>query len=523
MSTEENSGKTKKQKNPKAAEIPYVEIEHVDPEVSVPDRTILKENPQLNVTELGNTLRFTWLYAALAFFHHELKKWFVWEKTHWAVDTSNKALQYLVHVLLKDPTFRNSVDPDWYCASFSNSKLRAVLKIAADLLPLPAPLDSHPYYLNVKNGTIDLKTGELLKHDPKHFITKVASIEYHPAAQCLKWLKLLNRAFPDNPAAIAFIQKVIGYALTADVTEKCFFILYGPDGNNGKSLLINVLRAILGLGYRIQIAAESLTINRVSAIRSDIARMKGYRFASASETDKAYKFNEPLIKTLTGSDPVTARKLYSNEIEFTPELKLFIATNARPQFNLADPAMMSRVNVIPFMVSIPPEEQNRNLTAELINEEGEGILAWAVQGAVMWANEGLGDNPFDQQSAVIIKPVITLDQFITECCTQNPNDTVKSNDLLSAFNIYKSDLGDDSPDLKIKEFSSMLNNSGFESKHVRDGNYRLKLALNDKGLLLLAGGTGTSKNDTFTDPVNDVKDVKDVKDNSEEKSAEGAL
>ena len=136
MSTEENSEKSKKQKKTKHAENPYEEPERINPEVAAPDRALFQENPLLNETELGNTLRFTWLYAALAFFHHELKKWFVWEKTHWAVDTSNKALQYLVHVLLKDPTFRKSVDPDWYCASFSNSKLRAVLKIAADLLPL---------------------------------------------------------------------------------------------------------------------------------------------------------------------------------------------------------------------------------------------------------------------------------------------------------------------------------------------------------------------------------------------------
>lgn len=514
MSTEENSEKSKKQKKTKHAENPYEEPERINPEVAAPDRALFQENPLLNETELGNTLRFTWLYAALAFFHHELKKWFVWEKTHWAVDTSNKALQYLVHVLLKDPTFRKSVDPDWYCASFSNSKLRAVLKIAADLLPLPAPLDSHPYYLNVKNGTINLKTGDLLKHDPKNYITKLAPIEYLPDAKCPKWFAFLNRAFPDNPAGIAYIQKVIGYALTADVTEKCFFILYGPDGNNGKSLLINVLRAILGLDYRIQIAAESLTINRVSAIRSDIARMKGYRFASASETDKAYKFNEPLIKTLTGSDPVTARKLYANEIEFTPELKLFIATNARPQFNLADRAMMSRVNVIPFMVSIPPGEQNRNLTAELIAEEGVGILAWAVQGAVMWHKERLGKNPFDQDSAVIVKPVITLKSFIDTCCTRNQKGETKTSDLLTVFNAFKDEQGDESPDMKIREFGMLLSNEGFALDHKRAGNFRPGLVLNEKGLGFLQGET--------TAPPTTVKGVEDVKDTSEEKSAEGA-
>ena len=465
----------------KNADSPFIEVVPVDPEVTMPDRSLFEGDPLLNETELGNTLRYMWLYSTLVFFHHELKKWFCWTKTHWAMDTSNKTFQCVVHVLLKDPTFRKTVSGDWYSKSFSNSKLRAVLKIAADMLPLPSDLDCHPYLFNVKNGTIDLKTGKLLKHDPAHYITKLAPVEYDPAAQCPKWLNFLARTFSGNVDAIAFIQRVVGYALTADVTEKCFFIFYGPDGNNGKSLIINVLRGILGLDYRIQVAAESLTISRVSAIRSDIARMQGYRFASASETDKAYKFNEPLIKTLTGSDPVTARKLYSNDIEFTPELKLFIATNARPQFNLADRAMMSRVNVIPFMVTIPLEEQNKNLTAELIAEEGSGILAWAVQGAVMWANEGLGANPFNQDDAVIIKPVITLNRFVIECCTRGQNDSEKSTRLLTAYNNFKTDRGDESPDLRIKEFGLMLNNADFESKHASDGNYRLKIALNEFG------------------------------------------
>lgn len=508
MPANSKSGKKPKETKSVTSVTEYMEPESINPDVAPIDRNIFNVDPLLTATELGNTLRLTWIYAALIFFHHELKKWFCWDGKRWAIDTTNQALKKLIHVLLKDRTFRATVDPKWYAASFSNSKLRAVLKIAADLLPLPSPLDSHPYYLNVANGTVDLCDGKLLPHDKALYITKLAPVEYDPEATCPMWLEFLNRAFKGVTEHIVYLQKVIGYALTSDVSEKCFFILFGPGGNNGKSLLINVLRAILGIDYRIQIAAESLTINRVSAIRSDIARMRGYRFASASETDKAYKFNEPLIKTITGADAVTARKLYQNEIEFVPELKLFIATNAKPQFNLADKAMMSRVNVIPFTVSIPSEEQDRNLTARMIEQESAGILAWAVQGAVLWHAERLGPNPFPQDDAVIL---ISLSEFIKMYCTVGKDLKVKSTDLLALYNHYKTDLGDDSPDLKIKEFDQLLKEANYPSKHERDCNYRLGIGLNAAGKELLATLAPAP-----TSPR--VKDVKDVKDKKQKKS-----
>jgi len=511
----QKSTRGKKKSTSKVASEPreqyYEEPGEINPEPDDLDRRLFKDNPILNETELGNSLRFSWVYSTLMFFNHALKSWFIWSQTHWAVDTSNKVLRCLTHVLIKDATFRKSVGGDWYQMSFMNSKLRAALKIAADLLPLPSPLDSHPYLLNLKNGTIDLKTGELQEHDPADYITKLAPVEYKPDASCPKWKDFLNRAFEDFPAGITYLQKILGYAMTSDVSEKCFFIFYGPDGSNGKSMLINVVRAILGADYRIQIAAESLTVNRVSAIRSDIARLMGFRFGTTSETNEAIRFNEAMIKSLTGSDPMTARKLYQNDIEFTPELKLFIATNARPHFNLSDPAMMSRVVIIPFNVAIPVEEQNRNLTAELIAEESEGILAWLVQGAVLWAQERLGPNPFDTKDVAI---VISLNKFVETCCVRGKGLKVTSTRLLDVFNLYKTEMGDDAPDLKIKEFGQMLTDAGIPSKRERDGVYRLNLDLNEYGKRLLNVDTELTSEPDSSISMNDVNDVNDVNDES---------
>jgi hypothetical protein len=100
--TSKDQKEPKKTKELVKTEIPYAEPDAVHPDIVVPDRSIFKENPYLHETEFGNTFRLTWIYAALIFSHHELKKWFCWDKKRWAADTTNKAIQYLIHVLLKD-------------------------------------------------------------------------------------------------------------------------------------------------------------------------------------------------------------------------------------------------------------------------------------------------------------------------------------------------------------------------------------------------------------------------------------
>lgn len=427
-------------------------------------------------TDIGNAMRIVHFLTGLAFFHHALKVWFLWQGTHWAKDIKGEitllAVRALNRIIEHEPALIK-----WLSKSLDKSKIMAAIRLAADLLPLPGDLDRHVYKLNVKNGTIDLQTGELMPPNPGDYITKIANVEYHRDAACPKWLGFLFWAFSGFEAGIHYFQKAIGYALTGDVSEKRFFILWGPHGNNGKTLIINVLRGILGSDYCVQVAAESLTINRIKQIRSDIARLDGYRFASTSETGDQYKFNEPLIKVLTGGDVITARKLYENDKEFTPELKLFVATNPKPIFNLADAAMMNRVDIIPFMQSVKPEEMNRTLTAELIAEEGAGILAWAVQGAVMWAKEGLGPNPFDQDSASIIKPIATINKFVAACCDEGPGLMERTRDLHRAFVLYKEEIGDDSPEPAVEEFGKLMSNNGYLATHRRDSNYRESLAL----------------------------------------------
>jgi len=473
-------------------------------------------------SDYGNALRLKFFFGLVIFFHHVEKAWYFWSGQNWQRDTyqslTEKMIQTVERILTieipwlqhleKQPIKegeprKNTKSPTakFISDSFNRSKIVAALKIAADLLPVPAALDTHKYLLNCQNGTVNLKTSELQKHNKDDYLTKIVPVNYDKDAKCPRFMAFLERAFPNNPEGIRFIQKIFGYSLTGDVSEKKLFILWGATGNNGKTLLFNVFRGILGSCFCVQMASESLVSGRVNAIRSDIAKLIGNRFVTASETDKKYKFNEALIKLLTGGDAIVARHPHEREIEFTPELKLFIGTNAKPEFTLSDRAMMNRVCIIPFHVSIPPEEQDKKLTQTLIDEEAEGILAWAVEGARLWCEDkGLGDNPFEKQSPAVIHTLVTIEQFLEKCCVLGPEHSVKSRELLAAFNQFKVEQGDLTPALNDKSFGNHLNDCNLEKERRSDGFYRLQIDLNDKGLELLAAANDSDDSSEGSEP-----------------------
>ena len=248
-------------------------------------------------------------------------------------------------------------------------------------------LDKHPDLLCVQNGTIDLCSGDLLPHDKEHFITMLVPCEYNGNIDAPRWKKFLDEIFAGDQELIHFIQKTVGYSLTGSTEEHCSFFCYGT-GRNGKSTFLEVISEIFG-DYAVNIQPETIMVRQVQAgPTSDIARLKGARFVTSVEPNEGARLNEGLLKQLTGGDKVTASKKYENEFEFTPEFKLWMATNHMPTIRGTDLGIWSRIRLIPFNVQIPEEKIDRHLKYKLL-EEMSGILAWAVEGCLLWRREGL--------------------------------------------------------------------------------------------------------------------------------------
>lgn len=445
-------------------------------------RLMLPENELM--TDYGNAQRFVHHFGDKVRYCSQEDKWYIWSGRIWKIDSDNQVEQFAFttakRIVDEIPYHGNVVIKKnlqkWSQKSMDHARVVKMLKSARSMLTIsPDQLDGHGWLLNVENGTIDLKTGTLKPHDKNEFITKLCDITYASEAEAPLWLRFLERIFDGDREMIRFMQKVAGYCLTGDTSEKCFFIMLGEHGDNGKTVLLNVLMALLA-DYAIQTPMETIMRRKPGAQSNDLVRLKGARLISAAEANMQCHFDEALIKRLTGSDPITARALYREHITFKPEGKILIATNRVPRFDTEDAAFDKRIRMIPFYVSIPKEEQDKNLYEKLMSEAG-GILAWAVEGCLLWQAEGLGVVPSLQLPEV---QVCSLEDFIEKNCDRGENLRCKSSVLHNAYREYLENHSSGEHCPPIESFGNQLSGMGIPFEHCRDGNYRIGLSLRIK-------------------------------------------
>lgn len=154
------------------------------------------------------------------------------------------------------------------------------------------------------------------------------------------------------------------------------------DGANGKTTFINAIKSVVG-DYAQEAAPDLLLEKKFTGIPNDIARLRGARLVTVTETSNGRRFDEGLIKRLTGGDKITARYLHGEFFEFDPSHKLWLISNHKPIIKGADYAIWRWINLIPFEITFPKEKQDKELPAKLLKEVS-GILAWCVQGCFEW-------------------------------------------------------------------------------------------------------------------------------------------
>lgn len=259
-----------------------------------------------------------------------------------------------------------------------------VLKDIKKLLCKPANIfDRQPYLFNVKNGTLNLETGELQQHNPKDYLSKCANVVYSPTAKEERFDLFINEITEGNKERAEYLQKCLGYAMQGKANEECFFVALGTTTRNGKGTLFDTMLNILG-DYGTQISFD--TIARTgskdgSRPTPDIARLQNIRFVLCNEPDKGSCFNEALIKQLTGNDDITSRPMFGEPIVYKPVFKIFITTNSMP--TIADESIFesNRLKIIPFNRHFSEEEQDKTLKDKLRTENAKSaILNWLLAG-----------------------------------------------------------------------------------------------------------------------------------------------
>ncbi len=396
--------------------------------------------------DMGNAERFVDLFGENVRYCYTEKKWYFYNSMRWSVDNLGVILRMAdkcVEAMKAEAKLYLQADEEsggdmakkfekHMKSSRSNKSKKAMLNEIEHHLPiLPIQMDRYKMALNTPSGIINLKNGDVKAHNPEYYFTKITSVDCAEAADCLRWLAFLDDIFAGDKDLIRYIQKAVGYSLTGSTAEQCAFFLYGT-GRNGKSTFIDVIRDVFG-DYAANIQPETIMVksSQSNAINSDIARLKGARLVTSVEPNEGVRLNEGLLKQLTGDDTVTARKLYSEEFEFKPEFKLWMATNHKPIIRGTDTGIWRRIHMIPFNVQIPEDKVDKNLTHKL-KAEMTGIFKWCIDGCLMWQREGL------QMPAAVLKSVReyrremdVISAFIEDKCTLEG--TVQASMLYAAY------------------------------------------------------------------------------------------
>ena len=403
-------------------------------------------------TDLGNAERLVARHGRGLRYCYTLGAFLVWDGRRWAIDEGGAARRLAKEtvrsVLIEAAQVENKETRealiDWSLKSESEGRIAALLKLAESERPLEvgvAELDTNPWLLNVRNGTVDLRDGRLLPHRREDYITKLIDVAYVPTAACPRWERFLAEVLPDDSAR-RFVHRAAGYSATGSARERTLIIPYGA-GRNGKGVLLKTLRSLFG-EYAVRAPSELFLAKREEGIPSDVAQLRGARFVYASEGDEGRRLAEAKIKDLTGGEDIPARHLYGRWFSFVPAFTPWFSTNHRPVVRGSDAAIWDRLALVPFTVRfrLPDEADDGQPGADLTLDEKlagerEGILAWVIRGAVAWYQVGLGKPEVVRRATAEYRnDMDTLGAFLADCCVVASDATALAAALWDAWKAW---------------------------------------------------------------------------------------
>ena len=342
------------------------------------------------------------------------KTWYVYDGRRWKADVGGLETERLaldVSRMLHLEAFQRTAMKEIAQAALQYQDTRCVRRMIAATrkhVPIsPDELDKNPYLINVNNGTVRLRyeegddstclNGRLREARQSDNITKISPIEFDEYAKCPLWEESLLRWMDGNPDLVAFLQRAVGYSLTASVGEQLWFFLWGR-GANGKSAFIQTILSLMG-EYGAQAPHDLLVRTTGRQDKEAMATLMGCRFAPAVEIPEGAQLAEVISKILTGGDQVVGRLLYKGLVTFSPTWKIWLVGNSKPQIRSRDEATWRRICLIPFPVRIPENERDKHLVQKL-EKELPGILNWAIRGCLEWQHRGGLEPPQEVVAAI---------------------------------------------------------------------------------------------------------------------------
>lgn len=403
------------------------------------------------LTEYGNALRLNDQHAEILRFVHDVKCWLVWRDGSWQWDTSGAIVRALAGALAKN-IYAEGADfqmqqaehfAKWARLSQTGQKINSAVSLLSDQGRIRLSLsqiDADPMLVGFDNArqVIDLRTGLARPAAPGDYLTKsLMSCTMGDASRAVRWHSFLEQIFNGDVELIDWLHRWCGYLLTGATSEQIFLFFFGL-GANGKSVFAELIRHVVG-DYGRTIASETLTETKRQGggASPDLADLIGCRLALSAETEDGCALAESLVKSLTGGDSITARKLYCDPVQFQPAFKLLMLGNHRPMIRGTDFGIWRRVRLVPFNRIFSEGERDTHLLGKL-KGEAHHILAWMVRGCIEWQRRGLGDVPaiVKAQTADYRQSQDVIGLWLSECTTSNNQAETTSTELYCNYEFW---------------------------------------------------------------------------------------
>jgi putative DNA primase/helicase len=399
-----------------------------------------------NCTDLGNAERLVSKYADRIRYCFPRRKWLAWDNSRWRWDETGVLVRLAKRTVraiygeaaeAEDDGLRKELVRHAQ-KSEGADRLAAMVKLAATeagFAVIPDELDADPWVLNCANGSVDLTTGRLRPHNRKDLCTKIAPVVYDPAARHPVWEAFLSDVTGDDPELEAFLRRVAGWSLAGVADEKRFVFLYGPP-DSGKSTLFDAVSTAIGDYHVATDFTTWCTQTNTGGNRGDLVRLAGARLVTSVEVRAGARFDEALVKRVTGGDLITAAAKYESEVTFRPSFTLLLAANDAPKIRDDDAGVWSRVLRVPFPVPIPADKKNPNVRRVLTDpkQAGPAVLAWAVRGCLEWQQDGLGTCAAVQASTDLYRGEMDrIAGFFDSCCAFGEGLRVRRKELSEAY------------------------------------------------------------------------------------------
>jgi putative DNA primase/helicase len=429
-----------------------------DPQPDAPDSA-----PSLSEDYLA--LQFTKAHADTLRYVPSWGKWLIWDGAKWSFDEKLKAYTMARQICR---TAAKPINKKKEGKAIASAKTRSAVISLASADPCHAASfdqwDVDPWLLNTPGGVIDLRTGKLRPHNAADYMTKSTAVTPNSACPTPLWKAFLAVVTDNDTGLQDYLRRVSGYGLTGVTIEHALYFLYGT-GRNGKGVFINTVSRILD-DYHKTATLETFTVSTNERHPADLAMLRGARLVTVSETEQGKRWSESRIKTLTGGDPITARFMRQDFFTYMPQFKLMISGQHRPRLNAVNEAIRSRVNMVPFKVTIAKEKRDTKLT-ENLKAEWPGILAWMIEGCLEWQRDGL--NPPEivtKATANYLESEDKLGRWISDRCERVQVWTSSSN----LFASWKS-WAEENNEYVVgqTQFSTDMEDAGFEYKRRKTG------------------------------------------------------